>query len=537
MAMKRLGLAKSGVAGVGRLLCAAGAVRGRLAAWILAVVVAGGVAVTAAPAPVDALATTTISSQAGPSTSITLGTGENDLATVQGNATSGSPTGTVSFYACQTGTSQTLTTGTCGNSPGNLLGIVSAATNGANDTASWQFSSFVARSAGSWCFSAVYSGDGNYSGSQDNTPTSGLDADECFLVTTIAPTIQTTTTPGTMVLGSGTVTDQVKVMGTTTGGKPTGTVAFYVCLVSPSPSLTTGPCAPGGTPEDPGEALVTGADDVSNASAAPFTPTGSGTWCFSVTYGGNADYSASNDNTDNSNLDAGECVLVTPAPSSSASTVSPSTVTVGPSGALTDAVTVNGITAGGAPTGTVVFYACLVSSSLSLTPGPCTPSGTPVDAGETLTAGAGTSSTTASQPFTPTSAGTWCFSAVYEGSGTYQPSSDNATSQNADARECALVDPVPYTIYTPDHGVATAGQVLSPAISVMAFPSSPKPRFRKVGRLPPQVRFRVTGPGSATISGKPGKKLAGTYTVTIEAIWGTGKHRTIALQTFTLTVG
>ena len=155
---------------------------------------------------------------------------------------------------------------------------------------------------------------------------------------------------------------------------------------------------------------------------------------------------------------------------------------------------------------------------------------------EGLRAGPGSSATTTSASFRPPYAGTWCFSAVYSGDSTYQSSSDNTTTPNADAAECASVAPVAYTIYTPAHGAAVAGQVVSPAISVLAFPSSPKPRFRKVGRFPPQVRFRVTGPGSAAISGKPGKKTSGTYTVTIEAIWGTGKHRTVAFQTFTLTV-
>jgi hypothetical protein len=500
-----------------------------------AVLVASGVAVTTGASPVDALASTTLSSQASAPT-VTLGGGEDDVATVQGDPATGSPTGTVSFYACPTGTSQSLTTSSCTNSPLNLLGIVDV-TAGASGTSTASFLSFTPRSAGTWCFSAVYNGDTNYSASQDNTSAENLDANECFLVTTIPPTIQTTTTPGTMVLGSGTVTDQAKVMGTTTGGKPTGTVVFYVCQVSTSQTLTPMPCAPSATPEDSGESLVTGADDVSNASAAPFTPTATGTWCFSVDYEGSANYSPAQDNTDNANLDAGECVLVTPAASSSASVVSPTSVTVGPSGTLTDTVTVGGVASGGAPTGTVVFYVCQMSFSLTFAPGSCLTSGTPEDAGEQLTAGAGSSSSATSQPFTPSGAGTWCFSAVYQGSSDYQPSSDNTTPQNVDAHECASVAPMAYTIYTPDHATAVAGQLLSPAVQIMAFPTSPTPRFKKTGRFPPQLRFKGTGSGTATITGKPGKMQAGTYSVTIEAIWGRGKNLHTAFQTFTLTVG
>ena len=53
---------------------------------------------------------------------------------------------------------------------------------------------------------------------------------------------------------------------------------------------------------------------MSVATSGPFVPTAPGTWCFSAVYGGSAYFDAVAQNTDAANLDANDCVLVTPAP-------------------------------------------------------------------------------------------------------------------------------------------------------------------------------------------------------------------------------
>ena len=495
----------------------------------LAVVAATTAAVVFSPGRADALTSTTIASQASAS-SVALGGTVDDTATVQGDVTNGSPTGSVSFYACQTGTTQTLTTGPCANAPGNLLGIVGL-TGGASNTATATFSSFSPTSTGTWCFSTAYGGSGTYSSSQDNTSSGNLDTNECLLVTTVAATISTTTTPATMILGSGTVTDAAKVMGTVAGGSPTGAIDFYVCLVSASTTLTPGPCAATGTPEDSGQALVAGGGDASSASSTPFTPSSVGTWCFSVTYNGDQNYSAVADNTTSGNQDSGECMVVESNGSTTATTVSRASLVVGPSGTVTDSVTVTGNSAGGAPTGTVDFYVCGPTSFDAL----CTSTGDPVGT-PTLGAAGSTSSRATSGTFGPPSPGIYCFAAVYvpAGGSPYAGSADN-NSGSVDPAECLSALPPPFTITSGNHATAVAGQSFTFQVTTTPV-SSPTPRIGKKGHLPPRVRLVNNHNGTATMSGTPKATKTGLYRITIKATWGSGKKKHVATQQFTLDV-
>jgi hypothetical protein len=387
-----------------------------------------------------ALSSSTTTTQVSTS-SITLGPSGNvsDGATVQGNSTSGSPSGTVTFYACQTGTTQTLTTGPCAAVAGNHVSNAHL-TAGASNTSTAPSGAFTPRSAGTWCFSATYGGDTNYSGSADNTTTGNLDTNECVMVMTSTPILATTASAPNITFGpAGTVTDGATVTGNTVGGHPTGTVVFYVCQTGTSQTLTPGPCAASGAPEDPGESLVSGGDDTSSTTSASFTPTSGGTWCFSAVYNGDSNYSAAATNTTSLNLDSNECVLVTTAAAPTSSTISSATITLGPTGTVTDGVTVTGNSLGGSPSGTVVFYACKTGTSQTLTTGPCAASGTPEDPGKGLAAGPGNTSSATSSLFTPTSGGTWCFSASYGGSNDYSAASDNTSAGNLDPNECVLV--------------------------------------------------------------------------------------------------
>jgi len=391
------------------------------------------------PVLAGATASTTTTTQASAATITLSPTGSiTDNATVQGNPTSGSPTGTVKFYICQTSTSQTLSTGSCAAVAGNIVNIAHL-TAGSGNASGATSASFTPKSAGTWCFSAVYSGDVNYSSSSDNTSSGNLDTNECTLVNRAPSISHSTGLSDHITLGSGSVTDEVDVLGNSQIATPTGTAVFYVCETGTVESPTTAPCPSTGTPEDPGETLGNGASGSASATSVPFTPTSAGEYCFSVAYGGDVNYAPSADNTTAGNADANECFLVSQASSATASTISTGSITLGPSGSVTDSVTVTGNAAGGSPTGSVDFYACQTGTSQTLTTGSCAASGTPEDAGVGVTGGSNDTSSAISTSFTPASAGTWCFSAAYGGDSNYLSSSDNTGSGNLDTNECVLV--------------------------------------------------------------------------------------------------
>jgi alpha-tubulin suppressor-like RCC1 family protein len=107
------------------------------------------------------------------SSSIGIGYGDSDRAVVSGNASRGSPTGTVTFYGC----GPTASPESC-TSQANEVGSPVDVTGGTNDTSSASSVSFTANSTGYWCFAGYYSGDTNYEASSDTT------TDECVDVYT-----------------------------------------------------------------------------------------------------------------------------------------------------------------------------------------------------------------------------------------------------------------------------------------------------------------------------------------------------------------
>jgi hypothetical protein len=118
---------------------------------------------------VTAASTTTVAAPA--ISSITLGQGQTDIATVTGNAAGGSPTGTVSFYECGlTGVPERCTS--TANPIGSPVTLAGEAGNKSTATSA----SFTPNAEGYWCMAAVYSGDSNYNGSSDTT------TDQCFYV-------------------------------------------------------------------------------------------------------------------------------------------------------------------------------------------------------------------------------------------------------------------------------------------------------------------------------------------------------------------
>jgi hypothetical protein len=251
--------------------------------------------------------TATMSTQVSNAGSVFPSTAIQDTATVVGNQSGDTPSGTVAFVLCGP-----IPTGSC-NSGGTSIGTGVLAGSGATASApSPEVNTSASPLApGRYCFRASWPGDANYP-----TPLTEFGgasgADECFTVITIPTT--TTTTPsagsgGTTTFGTS-VTDHAVVQATTTGGgTPTGTVTFFIC----NPTETTGgACPTGGT--QVGNPVTT--QDVSgsnppasSADSTAVTVNRTGTWCFRAVYtpgGANgSNYTGSSDAT------SGECFTVT----------------------------------------------------------------------------------------------------------------------------------------------------------------------------------------------------------------------------------
>lgn len=111
---------------------------------------------------------------------ITLGQSVHDVATVAGNATDGTPTGSVQFYVCGAGSTA------CTPSSGTALTPVEPLSGGVATSPP-----FTPSASGTYCFAAVYAPSGSTyaASSETGTPTNG----ECVTVTTAATTPHHTT--------------------------------------------------------------------------------------------------------------------------------------------------------------------------------------------------------------------------------------------------------------------------------------------------------------------------------------------------------
>jgi photosystem II stability/assembly factor-like uncharacterized protein len=372
------------------------------------------------------------------SSGVMLGTGNSDSAVVTGNAGGGAPTGTVTFYECGPTASATPCT-----SQANEVGTPVTLTAGAGDTSSGSSVNFTAGSLGYYCFGAYYSGDLNYSASSDTS------TDECFDVGKATSMTATTPTHSSIVLGN-TNTDSAVVTGNATVGSPTGSVTFYVCQPTATPTACTSQVNQVGSPVG----LTAGGGATSTAQSVSFTPTSTGYWCFAGYYSGDSNYAASSDTSTD------ECFDVTKAASVTTSLPGSGRIPVGETN--TDNVTVAGNIPGGAPSGTVTFYECGPTASAT----PCTSQTNEVGSPVTLTPGAGDVSYASSTAFAFDSAGTYCFAAYYSGDLNYNASQDTSTE------ECFVVGAAPtITSFTPASGppgtvVTIKGTNLSGAIKV-----------------------------------------------------------------------
>jgi hypothetical protein len=379
----------------------------------------------------------TVTTTAPSSNLFTLGNSVDDVATVTGNVTNGTPTGTVQFYDC--GALSTV----CSSTSGTALGAPATLSGGLATSPT-----FTPVGVGYSCFAAVYipAAGSPYSASSESG--SILDG-ECPVVSAVPgvppaltpPATVTTTAPTSdlFTLG-GSVNDVATVTGNATNGTPTGTVQFYDCgSLSIVCSSTLGTAL--GTP-----AILSGG----LATSPTFTPVGVGYSCFAAVYipAAGSPYSASSEA--GSILD-GECPVVsavpgvppalTPPPTVTTSAASDTVVALGKT--ITDVATVTGNATNGAPTGTVQFYECGPPSILC-----SSASGTALRLAAALSGGVATS-----PAFTPASIGTYCFSAVYipaVGS-PYSASSEAGSSTNGEcfSATAAAVTVTPAALVTP----------------------------------------------------------------------------------------
>ena len=339
------------------------------------------------------------------STTLTLGQSITDSALVGGNAAGGPPGGSVTFYVCgpQAGATGCASTSNQVGSPVTLAA-------GAGNTSSATSSSFTPSAPGTYCFNAVYSGDGNYLGSSDGS------SSECFTVNK-TPSSTSTAPSSTSITFGQSVTDTATVTGSSAGGAPDGSVNFYIC----GPLASATGCTSTSTAVGSAVSLTAGAGNTSSATSSSFTPSASGTYCFHAVYSGGTNYSGSND-LGNVN----ECFTVNAAPTVTVSTPSSTTLTLG--GSLTDSAVVTGNSGGPAPTGTVSFYVCF-SASTTLTS--CSSTSDQVGhsaVGLTPDADPAKADAT-SDSYMPSATGSYCFYAVYSGDSSYLGSNDGSAGE------------------------------------------------------------------------------------------------------------
>ena len=193
-----------------------------------------------------------------------------DTATVTGTAAA-FPAGDVQFYEC----GPTANAVACNSTNGTPLSLdqtskLSASQGIANS------SGFTPTSAGNWCFAGYYLGNANYTASADAT------IDECVNVT-LAPTSTTSKPTNTSIdLGQANTDLATVSTGDNTAGSPTGTVSFYECGPTSTPTACKSTAHRVGGPVT----VSPKAGSTATATSPSFKPTAVGYWCFAARYSG-----------------------------------------------------------------------------------------------------------------------------------------------------------------------------------------------------------------------------------------------------------
>ena len=263
--------------------------------------------------------------------------------------------------------------------------------------------------------------------------------------------------------------DSALVDGEFGGGTPLGSVTFYACKASNSPTSSatcTDTSNPVGTVHTP--STTTDVTATYNLLPKRYTPPSTGTYCFYTLYQPtNANYFPVWGPT--------ECFGVYPAGTITTTHTSADVVTVG--GSASDTATVTGDATHGAPRGTVTFFSCQATSSAGCTGGTQIP-GTDTAPNPVTVSPSGSDTSTASSPtITPSAAGTYCFGAVFTPSQSkYSGSSDNM-SGDVVSDECFTVGPatpsIDTTLVTPDD--TRVGNVWGDSATVTGVPGGGAP--------------------------------------------------------------
>jgi hypothetical protein len=252
----------------------------------------------------------------------------------------------------------------------------------------------------------------SYSGDTNNLASIALC--EPLLVQTLAPTLATSLSQTTIVLGSGSVSDTAALAG---GFSPTGTITFNVFTDS---SCTT-PAAGGVLGSD----VVTGNTLYTSPSA--YTPGSSGTFFFQAAYSGDVN------NAPQKSVCNSETLTVTGSQTSTVTVLTPATSIVLGSGSVSDKATLTGATTTPAPTGSIAFNVFTDSSCT-------TPATGGVLGSDVVTANGLYTSPSA---FTPTGAGSFWFQATYTSG-----DANNLSSKSACISEPLTVTGSPTTTAT-----------------------------------------------------------------------------------------
>jgi hypothetical protein len=269
--------------------------------------------------------------------------------------------------------------------PGNLsvyTDVVTVNGNGTYTTASGDNpGGYLPLIAGSYLWSATYSGDSNNNSAMDDG------RNESETVSPTGPEINTVA-GAPVVIGSGAaLTDTAVLSG---GFNPIGTITFT--LVGPANTVVDTEMTP-----------VNGNGSYSTPNG--FVPTATGTYLWVATYSGDNNNSGATDNGEN------ESEVVTPA-SPAINTTAGGAVIIGSAAKLTDTAVLSG---GYFPTGTITF---------TLTG----PGGTTLDT-ETVTVN-GDDTYSTPNGYLPTTAGTYLWSAVYSGDDNNGSAHDNTQNEN-----------------------------------------------------------------------------------------------------------
>ena len=422
----------------------------RVRAWEAGLVSDSDVPVVVNVSPATPTINTTVSAG-----SIVVGGAISDMATVTGGY---SPTGTVTFKLYNNATATGAPLFTDANEP--LSGGVASST------------IYATTATGTDYWVATYNGDSN-----NNSVASGAAA-EPVTVAKVPPTINTTVSAGSIVVG-GAISDTATVTG---GYNPSGTVTFKLynnATATGTPLFT-----------DANEPLSGGV-----ASSTIYATTATGTDYWVATYNGDGN------NVSVASGVAAEPVTVAPNPTMINTTVSAGSIVVG--GAISDTATVTG---GYSPTGTVTFK--LYNNA--------TATGTPLftDANEPLSGGVASS-----KSYTTTAAGTDYWVAAYNGD-----SNNNSVASGAAAEPVTvgpgffLTGPTSGT-YTTDQSVPiqwTAGSVARPRQQDQPLLRSRHytgMATRNGSRLTRSRRSMATAPIHYNWSVNTAKVPAGTYYV------------------------